>query len=119
MCAECHTHKYDPITQEEYYQFYSFFNNTADGGNYSVEPTMPVPPPALRTQVDYLHAEIATRAGRISQSRKPISPGAGRLGGAHGQQERMSGQVLTLTNAVSTGGATLTNLPIVRCSRRA
>ena len=29
-CAQCHTHKYDPITQREYYQFFSFFNNVAD-----------------------------------------------------------------------------------------
>ena len=29
-CAECHTHKYDQITQREFYQLYAFFNNTAE-----------------------------------------------------------------------------------------
>ena len=30
-CARCHTHKYDPITQTEYYRLLSFFNSTAEG----------------------------------------------------------------------------------------
>jgi hypothetical protein len=29
-CAQCHTHKYDPITIRDYYSLYAFFNNTED-----------------------------------------------------------------------------------------
>ena len=46
-CARCHTHKYDPITQTEYYQLLAFFNSTSespmDGNKYEYGPVMKVP----------------------------------------------------------------------------
>ncbi len=40
-CARCHTHKYDPITIEDYYGFYAIFNQTVDADN--VQPVSPFP----------------------------------------------------------------------------
>ncbi len=31
-CGQCHEHKYDPISQKEYYQFYAYFNVNSDAG---------------------------------------------------------------------------------------
>jgi hypothetical protein len=51
-CAQCHNHKYDPITQKEYYQLYAFFNSTD-------EPKLPLPTPAQQARLKELTAELA------------------------------------------------------------
>ena len=46
-CARCHNHKYDPITQKEYYQLFSYFNNIGEPGRYlkygNSPPMLPAP----------------------------------------------------------------------------
>jgi hypothetical protein len=39
-CAQCHTHKYDPITQAEYYKVFAFLNNTADADKKDESPLL-------------------------------------------------------------------------------
>jgi hypothetical protein len=35
-CAQCHDHKYDPISQRDYYRFFAFFNTTSESGSGGV-----------------------------------------------------------------------------------
>lgn len=42
-CAQCHDHKYDPISQREYYQLYAYFNNTEFTGTDPTSPRIDVP----------------------------------------------------------------------------
>src|SRR5262245_13365208 len=43
-CASCHDHKYDPITQKEFYQFSAFFRNTTQG---ALDGNIPDTPPTI------------------------------------------------------------------------
>lgn len=41
-CAQCHSHKYDPITQEEYFRLFAILNNTADADRMDESPVLEV-----------------------------------------------------------------------------
>ena len=47
ICARCHEHKYDPIPQKEFYQFFAFFNQVPEKGNSGFSPKIKVPSPGL------------------------------------------------------------------------
>lgn len=61
-CCRCHDHKFDPLTQEEYYQFTAFFNQTpvtGGGRNPQTPPVLPMPDESQATTEKQLLEQIA------------------------------------------------------------
>ncbi|MBS0261085.1 MAG: DUF1553 domain-containing protein [Planctomycetes bacterium] len=71
QCARCHEHKYDPLTQRDYYQFFSFFNNVADKTvNYNqggaAEPFLKAPTADQQRELTRLTDERQAAEARIA-----------------------------------------------------
>ena len=58
-CAQCHTHKYDPITQHEYFSLFAVLNNTADADKKDESPLHSFYLPDQRKEQKKLQTEVA------------------------------------------------------------
>lgn len=72
-CAVCHSHKFDPISQQEFYELAAFFNNTTqaamDGNIKDTPPVIVVPRDEDREQWAAI-SKLATEAHAVVESRK-------------------------------------------------
>lgn len=59
-CAQCHTHKYDPITQTEYFRLFAFFNNTEDADRTNESPLLSIWTDGQKKQRAAWEAELAS-----------------------------------------------------------
>jgi hypothetical protein len=59
-CSQCHNHKYDPITQEEFYRLFAFFNNTEDADRGDESPLHSIYTEEQKNQKEKLQAEVAS-----------------------------------------------------------
>ncbi len=80
-CAQCHDHKFDPITQKEYYQFFAFFNNCDEPSLKTTGVTDPKELDALNERVAQLDAGVkqklaAWEASLTEVQRKTLKPEA-------------------------------------------
>ncbi len=61
-CARCHDHKYDPLTQKEFYRFFAYFNNIPEKGKAfkygNSAPFIPAPTPEQLTNLDGLDEKV-------------------------------------------------------------
>ncbi|MGC6488000.1 MAG: PSD1 and planctomycete cytochrome C domain-containing protein, partial [Planctomycetota bacterium] len=69
-CAQCHDHKYDPISQAEFYSFYGFFNSIKErdnGSGRNPKPAIAAPDEAQLAKLRDLEARIAMLKQRLEQ----------------------------------------------------
>jgi hypothetical protein len=65
-CARCHDHKYDPISQKEFYQLFAYFNNVPESGTGEERPVNH--PPFIKAPTDEQQTQLAKLDDRLKQA---------------------------------------------------
>ena len=69
-CARCHDHKFDPLSQRDYYRFFAFFNSVPergiDGATGNAVPLIRFPSPEQKLELQKLNAVLAGKEKEVS-----------------------------------------------------
>lgn len=108
-CARCHDHKYDPISQKDFYGLYAFFNQVPERGMRGFAPQEKIPSPLADARLIELNAELEMLKSELVKPldiEEPLAAWAKEI-----STTNQSGwQVLKPEKMKSTGGSTLTKL---------
>jgi len=102
-CAKCHSHKFDPIPQKDYYRLFAIFNQTEDADRADDEPRLATPTPKQSEQ----RAKLLTQQDEVAKRR---AAAAGDLAAAQAKWEgeyaaaAQRWRVLQPTSVTSSGG---------------
>lgn len=72
-CARCHDHKYDPISQKDYYSLSAFFNSNNDSGiipyNGEASPTVILASPEAEAKIKFIRQQMAPIEKALNKER--------------------------------------------------
>ena len=75
-CARCHDHKYDPISQREFFEFFAYFNSNEESGvlaangknGFNTPPFLKVPSDEQKTKISHLEDSLIKAQGQIKSA---------------------------------------------------
>ncbi|MCA9014019.1 MAG: DUF1549 domain-containing protein, partial [Planctomycetaceae bacterium] len=108
-CARCHEHKFDPISQKEFYQLYAFFNQVPERGMNGFAPKKRIPSPLAPASQQKLDVELTRLKAEL---KKPIQIDQHLNSWAEqiSTQPKQGWTVIEPLTMKSSGGTTLTKL---------
>jgi hypothetical protein len=113
-CTQCHDHKYDPLTQKEFYQLYAFFHHVPekglDGRKGNAEPIVKVSTPQQQQQLDTLAAAISKAKSALTGPLQEVDAAQTQWEQEAAEEKPIDWVVLEPVEVASQGGATLTAL---------
>lgn len=118
-CCRCHDHKFDPIKQTEFYQFFAFFNNVPESGTLqgetkNTDPVIIVNTPAMQAQRAAIQQEIVAAQNQLEEKKKLLPELVAAWEPGFREQLKTKSEpwsLLDLREVKSTGGATFTKQP--------
>jgi Protein of unknown function (DUF1553)/Protein of unknown function (DUF1549)/Concanavalin A-like lectin/glucanases superfamily/Planctomycete cytochrome C len=126
-CARCHDHKFDPITHQEFYEFFAFFNNVNEKGVYTeqrgnVPPLVQVVTPERAKKLSEFDQKIAKLNAQLTEQMDLIDahrqPWLDSLAQTAGQPEPAAAVSVPLRND-ATAHVAITNSAVPPDSRSA
>jgi mono/diheme cytochrome c family protein len=113
-CAQCHDHKYDPISQKEFYQLYAFFHNVPenglDGSRGNASPLLKAPTRAQQRRLDEITAALKDIERQLAAPMPAVDLAQTEWEKTALTRE-ISWTILEPVELLSRGGAKLTRLP--------
>jgi hypothetical protein len=125
-CARCHDHKYDPLSQREFYGLFAFFNSIEESGVLAIQGKTRNTPPLISVPGEAQTADIARVGAEVAKAEAALKTSSGempaafakwegdlrsRLAGPGGSASAGTWSVASGDSAKSLGGASLTRQP--------